>query len=335
MIAGLEWVEQAAWSGGMMGGAVLAALGAHFLLFVLLRRSFRAAHRATFDLLRGHCYRPARWFAVVMAVRMAPPLTPLPPAVGGALTQFLSILVILTFAGFFMSLAHVGRDLLLRRYRVTEGDNLRARQITTQLRIANRIFTAIVLAVVAGCILMTFDQVRQLGVSLLASAGVVGIVAGFAAQRALASLISGLQLAITQPIRLDDMVVVEGEGGRIEEITLTYVVVRTWDLRRLIVPVSYFIEKPFQNWTRTSAELLGTVVLHADYTVPVDAVRRELERAVRTSTSWDRKTWGLQVTNITEHTVEMTATVSAANASALGSLRCEVREKLLGFLQSH
>jgi small-conductance mechanosensitive channel len=183
--------------------------------------------------------------------------------------------------------------------------------------------------------LMTFEQVRQVGVSILASAGIISIVVGFAAQRSLGNLIAGIQIAITQPIRLDDVVLVEGEWGRIEEITLTYVVVRIWDQRRLVLPINYFIEKPFQNWTRTTSELLGTVYLYADYTIPVERVRQELHRILQASDLWDKRVWGLLVTNTTEKTVELRALMSTEDSSSAWNLRCQVRESLLKFIQKN
>ena len=181
--------------------------------------------------------------------------------------------------------------------------------------------------------LMVFDSVRQFGASILASAGIAGIVVGFAAQRSIATLLAGFQIALTQPIRLDDVVIVENEWGRIEDITLTYVVVRVWDLRRLVVPITYFIEQPFQNWTRSSADILGTVFLYVDYNVPLDALRAELTRILEASRYWDGKVNVLQVTDAKEHPLEIRALASAADASAAWDLRCEIREKLIGFVQ--
>jgi small-conductance mechanosensitive channel len=193
----------------------------------------------------------------------------------------------------------------------------------------------IVIAIIAlAIILMSFEQIRQLGTAILASAGVLGIVIGFAAQRTISTLLAGLQIAITQPFRIDDVVIVEGEWGRIEEIALTYVVVRIWDLRRLVLPISYFLEKPFENWTRESADILGTVYMYADYTIPVQEVKKELLRILKESDFWDGKVWNLQVTDMTEHTVQLRALMSAQDASAAWNLRCEVREKLLNFVQS-
>ena len=182
---------------------------------------------------------------------------------------------------------------------------------------------------------MLFEQVRSLGASVLASAGVVGIIIGFAAQRTIANLFAGFQLALTQPIRMDDVVIVENEWGRIEEITLTYVVVRIWDMRRLIVPLSYFIEQPFQNWTRQAADILGTVFIHTDYTISVPALREELKRIVAQSSHWDGKVCVLQVTNATERSLELRALASSADASKAWDLRCEIREKLVGFVQKN
>jgi len=186
-----------------------------------------------------------------------------------------------------------------------------------------------------AAILMTFDKVRYLGTSLLASAGVAGIILGFAAQRSIGTLLAGIQIAITQPIRLDDVVIVENEWGRIEEITLTYVVVRIWDKRRLIVPTTYFIEKPFQNWTRVSADILGTVFIYTDYQVPVDKLREEFTRILEKSELWDRKTNVMQVTNATDRTIEIRALMSAADSPTAWDLRVHVREKLITFLQEN
>jgi hypothetical protein len=181
--------------------------------------------------------------------------------------------------------------------------------------------------------LMTFDSVRQFGISLLASAGIAGVVLGFAAQKSLGTLLAGIQIAVSQPVRLDDVVIVEGEWGRIEEITLTYVVVRIWDERRLIVPVTYFLDNAFQNWTYTSAEILGTVYIYADYSVPVEMVRKELKNILDSTDLWDGRLWSLLVTDSTERTMEMRALVSAANSSKAWDLRCLVRERLIDFLQ--
>jgi small-conductance mechanosensitive channel len=226
-------------------------------------------------------------------------------------------------------------DFVLRQYRIDVTDNLEARKIQTQLQVFKRIVIIVIGIIALAAMLMTFEKVRQLGTSILASAGVIGIIVGVAAQRTIATFLAGIQIAVTQPIRIDDVVIVENEWGRIEEITLTYVVVRIWDLRRLVLPITYFIEKPFQNWTRVTADILGTVFIYVDYTVPIQAVREELHRILQDSKLWDGKVRGLQVTNTTEHTVELRALMSAPDASSAWDLRCEVREKLVEFIQKN
>ncbi|MFP3912470.1 MAG: mechanosensitive ion channel family protein [Desulfobacteraceae bacterium] len=230
---------------------------------------------------------------------------------------------------------YILEELVLNQFKTDVADNLRARRIHTQIQILKKVVIVVVGLFALAVILMTFEKVRYLGTSILASAGIAGIIVGFAAQRSIATLLAGIQIAITQPIRIDDVVIVENEWGRIEEITLTYVVVRIWDLRRLVVPITYFLEKPFQNWTRTSADILGTVFLYVDYSVPVEAVREAFQRILEKSEKWDGRVSVLQVTNTTERTVELRALMSARDASTAWELRCHVREKLVEFLQKN
>lgn len=236
--------------------------------------------------------------------------------------------------GFLLiKIVYLARDLIFSHYDISARDNLRARKVYTQLGVISNIITIGIIVITVSVMLMTFGKIRQIGVSLLASAGVMGIVLGFAAQKTLGNLIAGIQIAIAQPMRIDDAVVVENEWGWIEDITLTYVVVRIWDLRRLVLPISYFLDKPFQNWTRTSADIIGSVYIYADYTLPVDAVRKELDNILQNSKFWDKKTKVLQVTNTTDRSIELRALMSAADSPTAWNLRCEVREKLLKFLQ--
>ncbi len=220
---------------------------------------------------------------------------------------------------------------LLREHSLDVADNYTARRIYTQVSVIRKIVISVV--VVLGAILMMFDSVRQLGTSLLASAGIAGIILGFAAQKTLGNLLAGIQIALSQPILIDDVVIVEGEFGRIEDITLTFVSVRTWDLRRLIVPITYFIEKPFQNWSRKSDQILGTIFLYLDYQVPLGELREQLKRLVEENANWDRKVCGLQVTATKPNTIEVRALVSSLNAGKNFDLRCEVREGLIEFLR--
>jgi hypothetical protein len=182
-------------------------------------------------------------------------------------------------------------------------------------------------------VLTTFTNTRSLGASLLASAGILGVLVGIAGRPIIGNLLSGIQILFAEPIKLDDVVVVLGQWGRVEEITFTYVVVRIWDDRRLLLPISYFVEQPFENWTRRSAELLATVQISVDYTVPVEDVRGELRRILERSSLWDRRTWNLQVTDAGHEFVELRALMSAPDGPTAWDLRCEVREKLITYVQ--
>jgi small-conductance mechanosensitive channel len=221
---------------------------------------------------------------------------------------------------------------VLARHPLESEDNLHARRIQTQATVLSR--TAMVVILIAGTsmALMTFPGARQLGASLLASAGVVGLVAGIAARPVFSNLISGLQLALAQPIRLDDVLIVKGEWGRVAEITGTYVVLKLWDERQLIVPLQWFIENPFENWTRSSSQILGTVMLYLDYTTPVEPLRQEAERVVKAAPEWDGRVFAVQVTDTTERAMQLRILMSAANAGKAFDLRCRVREQMLAFV---
>ncbi|MES2529786.1 MAG: mechanosensitive ion channel domain-containing protein [Pseudomonadota bacterium] len=212
-------------------------------------------------------------------------------------------------------------------------DNLQARRVLTQTRVLARTASSMLLVAGAAMLLMTFPGARQVGASLLASAGVIGIVAGLAAKPVFSNLIAGLQIALAQPIRIDDVLVVEGEWGRVEEITGTFVVLKIWDDRRLILPLSYFIEKPFQNWTRSSSQLLGAVMIYADYGLPLAPVRAEVERLVKAAPQWDGRFFNLQVTDTTERTMQLRVLCTAASSSLAFDLRCAVREGVIDFMQ--
>ncbi|KWR88611.1 mechanosensitive ion channel family protein [Cupriavidus sp. IDO] len=222
---------------------------------------------------------------------------------------------------------------VLDQHPVNVVDNMGARRIHTQTRVLSRIAMTLVVVMGAAMLLMTFPGARQVGASLLASAGVVGLIAGFAAKPVFSNMIAGLQLALTQPIRLDDVLIVEGEWGRVEEITGTYVVLRIWDERRLIIPLQYFIEKPFQNWTRSDAQLTGSVFFHVDYGMPLAPLREELERIVRAAPEWDQRFFNLVVTDATERTMQIRVLCTATSSGLAWDLRCVVREGLIGFMQ--
>ncbi|MEJ2165078.1 MAG: mechanosensitive ion channel [Desulfobacterales bacterium] len=261
------------------------------------------------------------------------PFLKLPPKPLQEARHAVAVWLIVAGAWLAVKIVSYGRDLILSRYHVDVRDNLQARRMYTQIRVIERLIKIGIIVFMVALVLMSFNRVREVGISLMASAGVMGIILGLAAQRTLGNVIAGIQIAIAQPIRLEDVVIVENEWGWIEEITLTYVVVRIWDLRRLIVPISYFIEKPFQNWTRISADLLGSVFLYADYSVPVGEIRRELLRILQESSYWDKKVGVLQVTNATKEVIEIRALMSAEDSPTAWNLRCEVREKLIDFMQ--
>lgn len=252
---------------------------------------------------------------------------------GKLLEDFLVIVLIISITWFFLRLIKVIKEIIYDRFPVDKEDNLQERKVRTQYQYIQSILFIIIILVGIGFILLQFDGLQALGTGLLASAGVVGIIIGFASHQILANLLAGFQIAFTQPFRIDDVVIVEGEWGRIEEITLTYVVVRIWDQRRLVLPITYFINNPFQNWTRTTAEIWGSVFIYVDYSVPIEKVRDELKLIVTSSDLWDGKVAVLQVTDTSERTITLRALVSARNASDAWSLRCFVREKLIQFLQ--
>lgn len=253
----------------------------------------------------------------------------------GWLPHLNTILIISGFTWCLLVLTGILKRIFLKQFDISQEDNLRARKIYTQLNILQKIVNFIIIILGIGLILVSFDPIRKIGVGLFASAGVAGIIIGFSAQKAIGTLIAGIQIAFAQPFRLDDAVVVEGEWGWIEEINLTYVVVRIWDQRRLVLPTTYFLEKPFQNWTRTSADIIGSVFIYTDYTVSFEAMRQELDRILENTNLWDKKVKVLQVTDAKERTVETRILVSARNSPTAWDLRVHVREKMIEFLQKN
>lgn len=320
-----------------LAGAVVVGLLLHRVAFWGMR-TLNARLGGDTQLRAGlldRSYRPLQLLIPLLVLRAVfPVFVPgLEPALQDGLHMTLHTLFVVGTAWLLIAAVHVAEDLIADRFSVDEEDNLRARKIVTQTRLLRRIAIIIISVVALGIILFESDTFRSLGTGLLASAGVVGIVIGFAAQRTIGTIVAGFQVAFTQPIRIDDVVIVEGDFGWIEEITLTYVVVRVWDQRRIVVPITHFIEQPFQNWTRETSELLGTVFLYVDHTVPFDEVREALGEIIEASEYYDGRVWRLHVTNTTERTVELRALMSAHSAPDLWELRCEVREKIVAYLQ--
>jgi small-conductance mechanosensitive channel len=322
------------WSVGGIGGAVVIALMAHALLFRVGKRLATKTKGTLDDALFRYSEAPARLLIPLLAMMAVTPALPLSSRAVSVLRHAIGLGMIASISWLMIAMIDVFRDFIAIRYAMDTSDNLSARRVQTQVQTLRHIVVIIILVVTVSVMLMTFPGIRHVGESLFASAGIAALVAGLAARTSFTNILAGVQIALTQPIRLDDVVIVEGEFGWIEEIRTTYVVIRVWDLRRLVVPLSYFIEKPFQNWTRQTADLLGTVFLYTDYTVPVEEIRQELHRVLQSTDLWDEKVWGLQVTNSSEHTMELRALMSASNAPKAWDLRCYAREKLVQFLQT-
>jgi small-conductance mechanosensitive channel len=251
----------------------------------------------------------------------------------GILRHLNALALYIAFTWFGVRCVGAVADTIVELNPVDAPDNLQARRIQTQTKVLARASVILIVMVGSGLALMTLPLLRQIGTSLLASAGVAGLVIGFAARPVLTNLLAGIQLALTQPIRLEDVVIVEKEWGHIEEITGTYVVVRIWDQRRMVVPLQWFIEHPFQNWTRTSSEILGTVSIWVDYRLPLDIVRKEAERLCHESPDWDRRLCVAQVVDANERAMQVRILVSAADAGKSWELRCRLREGLIHFIQ--
>jgi len=262
-------------------------------------------------------------------------LLALPSPWMGVLDKGVLILAILSIAWVLVVANKTFTEILLSKYNIKDADNLKSRKVHTQVGILKKVLNFLIMLLTLGAILLSFDNFRQVGVGIFASAGVTGIVLGLSAQKVVGAILAGIQIAFTQPFRIDDAVVVENEWGWIEEIHLTYVVVRLWDMRRLVLPSNYFLEKPFQNWTRNSAEIIGSVFLYTDYSVPLDQIRQELTRLLESTPLWDGKVNVLQVTDSTEKSMEIRILVSAKNSPTAWDLRVFIREKLIEFIQKN
>ena len=320
-------------STGVLVTAALVGALAYIALYEFIARVTRRSNSTLQLLLAKQTKPPVRYILPLLALTAALPATSLPDVVRSRIEHFLTLCLIACIGWLLIVLVQVISTLITTRYSIAAADNLHARRIHTQTQVLRRIAIGCIVVVTLAVMLMTFPSARQIGTSVFASAGIAGVIVGIAARSTFANLIAGLQVALTQPIRIDDAVVVEGEWGWIEEIETTYVVVRLWDLRRLVVPLNYFIEKPFQNWTRTTSEIIGTVFIYVDYTMPVEPVREELKRILSETPMWNGKTCVLQVTEFTESTMQLRCLMSANSSSIAFDLRCHVREQLINFLQ--
>lgn len=324
-----DWLTASA----LVIGGVLVALVANALIVQTIRNTLGVRHPKTRSLLT-RSKGPLRLALIVLALSLVVRISPIGETAATMFGNILNVAFIALLGWTAIIAVQIGSQVYLRRFSLDAEDNLLARKHVTQIGILKRAADTMIVIMTVAAAMMSFEEVRQYGVSLFASAGVAGLAIGLAARPLLANLIAGVQIAVAQPIRLDDVVFLEGEYGTIEEITTTYVVIKLWDWRRMIVPLSYFIEKPFQNWTRETSALIGSVFLYVDYTVPVEKLREKLTEVARASPLWDGRVVVLQVSDATkDHTVELRALVSARSAPATWDLRCEVREKLIAYLQ--
>jgi len=335
----LQWIAQnwrhQLWSAGILIAAIAIALVARSIVFWALRRLTRRKGALLGQSLVRHGEGPTRWIFPLLAILAVLPGLPLPPILMSALEHISGLGLIAAIAWLVMLFIEISSDVLANRYRIDVADNLLARRIQTQFQIVHRIAIVLVVVVTVAIMLMTFPAIKHIGVSILASAGLASLIVGMAMKGTLSNLIAGVQIAFAQPFRVEDVVVVEGEWGWIEEIGTMYVVVRIWDLRRLVLPLSYFLDHPFQNWTRSSADLLAYTYVYTDYTVPVDDVRAELTRICKATPLWGGKVCGIQVSDSDNRTMQLRALMDARNSSDAWDLRCLVREKLIGFLQKN
>ncbi len=318
----------------LAAGALLT--GFFFKAVTTLLMHLYSKKEITYSLLRSALSRlnkPLTWFLPLIALNLVLPLMELNSKEYKIIDKVTGILIIITFSMVLVAIVKIFEDFLYYIYDLNKSDNLRERKIRTQIQFIRKLIISLIVILAIGAVLLSFSSLRRIGAGLLTGVGISGIIVGFAAQRSLGNLLAGFQIAFTQPLRLDDALVVEGEFGRVEEITLTYVVLSLWDQRRLILPINYFIEKPFQNWTRTTSEIMGTVFLHLDYTAPFEEIRKEFNRILEASDLWDKRAGGMQVTETTENTVEVRLLVSAVNSGKAFDLRCYIRENMITYIQ--
>lgn len=316
----------------ILAGALAAAWLIHAAILGSLNRLFHGRRPYLQTILRA-TKNPTRLALLLVALAIALPTAPLGPDTKTLLVRVLALATICMFGWMTLTIVHISADLYLLNFRIDVEDNLLARKHVTQVRVLMRALDTAIVLVTLGLALMSFAAVRQYGVSLFASAGAAGVVFGLAAQPVLSNMIAGIQIAVTQPIRLEDAVTVQNEYGWIEEINATYVVIRLWDLRRLIVPLNFFIQQPFYNWTRQAAANMGYVLLYLDYTAPIERIREKANEIVAKSQQWSGKVINVQVTNASAQAIEVRVLLSADNAGNTSNLCAEVREKLVGFLQ--
>lgn len=326
-----------AWNLIIIVSAILIGLFTKFIITRLFR-IYAQRKDTDYSILRSIIINlgPAlAYFIPLFLLNLFSPLMRMNKLYYQPLDKTIEILLTISFAGLLVRSVRILEDYIYHTYDLNKVDNLKERKVRTQIQFIRKIIVVTIIFLTIAIILLSFESMRKIGTGLLTGVGIGGIIVGFAAQSSLGNLLAGFQIAFTQPIRIDDVLVVEGEWGRVEEITLTYVVLKIWDERRLILPINYFIQKPFQNWTRTSADILGTVFLYMDHTVPIDAIRGEFERLIVKSNLWDKRVKVVQVTDVREHTIEIRVLMSSSTSSNAFDLRCYIRENLITFIQKN
>jgi small-conductance mechanosensitive channel len=325
------------WDGILAGVAIVIGLILKFMISLILRKKPKNG-KPSFSFTRSalaRLGRPFSYFLPLLTFNFLLPLMRIRPNFSPVLNKTVEILLAISFANVLIGVIRVFEDYVYHTFDIQKADNLKERKIRTQLQFVRQLAISLIIILTICVILLSFNNLRKIGTGLLTGVGVGGIIIGFAAQKSLGNFLAGFQIAFTQPIRIDDVLVVEGEWGRVEEITLTYVVLNVWDQRRLILPINYFVEKPFQNWTRNTSDIMGTVFLYLDYTTPLDPLRAELTRLLEGNPLWDRRINVLQVTNASERTIEVRALMSASSSGNAFDLRCDVREGLVTYLQKN
>lgn len=316
---------------GIVVVAAIIGVVVHWLVYRIVQRLARTTDTSLDESLIDHTRNPVRLLIVLGAIFVTLPF--MEEAARDLVRQALIFVAIVGVGWLLVGLTVVGQDAVVRRFPSAADTDAEARQIRTQVAVLQRFGAIIIWLVALALALLTIPGVQPLAASLLAGAGVMGIVLGIAAGPLIGNLIAGIQIAFTQPIKIGDVVVIGGEWGHIGEITAAYVVVNIWDKRRLIVPLSKIVNEPVENWTRRTNELLGTVKIYADYRAPVEEIRAEFKRILDDSGIWDGEAWSILVTGASEHTITVRAMYSAPDSSVEWTLRCLVREKLIAFLQ--
>ena len=329
-----EHLPDFVWNLLLLASSIVFGISVQNILRIISRGLFRNnGPTSTRQLLVNRLRLPLNYFLPFVFMESVLPFMRLSVIYNHYLDKIIQLLLIISFGFILIRVVKLFEDYITIHYDITKTDNLKERKVRTQIHFIRKLLILIIVLLTIGAVLLSFESLRKLGAGLLTGVGVGGIIIGFAAQKSLGNLLAGFQIALTQSIRIDDVLVVEGEWGRVEDITLTYVVLKIWDERRLILPITYFIEKPFQNWTRIGSAITGTVFIHMDYSLPLEPLRKEFIRLLENNPLWDGRIKAMQVTDAKVHTMEIRALMSARNSSDAFDLRCNIREKLIAFIQ--